>query len=128
MAARTGPPYKLQVLSTNGERKLQGSVNKPTVYSSFSHSFLSFFSMFLILYVRSIKQLNIYVAFPVPLQLVCTSGYPGPRNFRGPAKNPHPAPPRGAGEGRSLGLPVFPLVYTVPTVFSTTGAYFISKK
>ena len=30
MAARTGRPYKLQVLSTNGERKLQGSANKPT--------------------------------------------------------------------------------------------------
>ena len=38
-----------------------------TVYSSFSCSFLSFFSKFLILYVRSIKQLNIYVAFPAPL-------------------------------------------------------------
>ena len=32
MAARTGWPYKLQVLSTNGERKLQGSVNNPTVF------------------------------------------------------------------------------------------------
>ena len=31
MAARTGRPYKLQVLSTNGERKLQGSANNPTV-------------------------------------------------------------------------------------------------
>ena len=30
MAARTGRPYKLQVLATNGERKLQGSANKPT--------------------------------------------------------------------------------------------------
>ena len=30
MAARTGRPYKLQVLSTNGERKLQGSANNPT--------------------------------------------------------------------------------------------------
>ena len=30
MAAPTGRPYKLQVLSTNGERKLQGSANKPT--------------------------------------------------------------------------------------------------
>ena len=30
MAARTGLPYKLQVLSTNGERKLQGSANNPT--------------------------------------------------------------------------------------------------
>ena len=39
-----------------------------TVYSSFSRSFLSFPSKFLILYVRSIKQLNIYVAFPAPLQ------------------------------------------------------------
>ena len=38
-----------------------------TVYSSFSRSFLSFLSKFLILYVRSIKQLNIYVAFPAPL-------------------------------------------------------------
>ena len=33
MAARTGRPYKLQVLSTNGERKLQGSANKPTLSS-----------------------------------------------------------------------------------------------
>ena len=31
MAARSGRPYKLQVLSTNGERKLQGSANNPTV-------------------------------------------------------------------------------------------------
>ena len=31
MAARTGQPYKLQVLSTNGERKLQGSANNPTL-------------------------------------------------------------------------------------------------
>ena len=30
MAARTGRPYKLQVLSTNGERKLHGSANNPT--------------------------------------------------------------------------------------------------
>ena len=30
MTARTGWPYKLQVLSTNGERKLQGSANNPT--------------------------------------------------------------------------------------------------
>ena len=32
MAARTGRPYKLQVLSTNGERKLQGSANNPTIF------------------------------------------------------------------------------------------------
>ena len=32
MAARTGRPYKLQVLSTNGERKLQGSANNPTEF------------------------------------------------------------------------------------------------
>ena len=38
-----------------------------TVYSSFSRSFLSFLSKFLILYVRSIKQLNFYVAFSAPL-------------------------------------------------------------
>ena len=31
MAARTGQPYKLQVLSTNGEQKLQGSANNPTL-------------------------------------------------------------------------------------------------
>ena len=31
MAARTRQPYKLQVLSTNGERKLQGNANKPTL-------------------------------------------------------------------------------------------------
>ena len=31
MAARTERPYKLPVLSTNGERKLQGSANKPTI-------------------------------------------------------------------------------------------------
>ena len=31
MVARTGRPYKLQVLSTNGERKLQGSANNPTI-------------------------------------------------------------------------------------------------
>ena len=31
MAARTGRPYKLQVLSTNGERKLQGDANNPTI-------------------------------------------------------------------------------------------------
>ena len=30
MAARTGRPYNLQVLSTNGERKLPGSANNPT--------------------------------------------------------------------------------------------------
>ena len=42
-----------------------------TVYSSFSRSFLSFLSKFLILYVRSIKQLNIYVAFPAPLHFPC---------------------------------------------------------
>ena len=30
MAARIGRPYELQVLSTNGEWKLQGSPNKPT--------------------------------------------------------------------------------------------------
>ena len=35
MAARTGRPYKLQVLSTNGERKLQGSANNPTATSRF---------------------------------------------------------------------------------------------
>ena len=38
-----------------------------TVYSSFSRSFLSFLSTFLISYVRSIMQLNIYIAFPAPL-------------------------------------------------------------
>ena len=31
MASRTGQPYKPQVLSTNGERKLQGSADKPTL-------------------------------------------------------------------------------------------------
>ena len=31
MAARTGQPCKLHVLSTNGERKLQGSANNPTL-------------------------------------------------------------------------------------------------
>ena len=31
MAAGTGRPYKLQVLSTNGERKLQGSANIPAL-------------------------------------------------------------------------------------------------
>ena len=41
MAARTRQPYKLRVLSTNGERKLQGSANKPTgatlcTFSAFS--------------------------------------------------------------------------------------------
>ena len=30
MAACTRRPYKLQVLSTNGERKLQGSADNPT--------------------------------------------------------------------------------------------------
>ena len=38
-----------------------------TLYSSFSRSFLSFLSKFLILYVSSMKLLNIYVAFPTPL-------------------------------------------------------------
>ena len=33
------------------------------------------------------------------LRLVCTPGHAGPRIFRGPAKNPRPAPPRGAGRG-----------------------------
>ena len=37
-----------------------------TVYNSFSRFFLSFLSKFFILYVRSIKQLNIYVAFSAP--------------------------------------------------------------
>ena len=39
MAARTGRPYKLQVLSTNGERKLQGDANNPTISQS-SHQLL----------------------------------------------------------------------------------------
>ena len=37
MAARTGRPYKLQVLSTNGERKLQGDANNPTAFTVFLH-------------------------------------------------------------------------------------------
>ena len=45
----------------------QDLVQHNTVYSSFSRSFLSFLTKFLILYVRSIKQLNIYVAFFAPL-------------------------------------------------------------
>ena len=36
MAARTGRPYKLQVLSTNGERKLQGSANNPTAMPTYN--------------------------------------------------------------------------------------------
>ena len=39
-----------------------------TLYSSSSRSFLSFLSKFLILYVRSIKQLNSFVTFSALLQ------------------------------------------------------------
>ena len=60
----------------------QDLVQLNTVYSSFSCFFLSFLSKFLILYVRSIKQLNIYVTFPAPLHHKTTSGKTISYDFR----------------------------------------------
>ena len=54
MAARTGRPYKLQVLSSNGERKLQGSANNPTLINS-THLYLSL-ALYLLLAPRHVRH------------------------------------------------------------------------
>ena len=82
MAARTGWPYKLQVLSTNGERKLQGSANNPTLPLSLFPSSISHKTSFVRQLIENKKSLAASLNPTGPKTTIVGKRVPGGKSTR----------------------------------------------